>query len=291
MESNGKTVNRFGEPVDYPTGPVIFGEPGTNGQHSFYQLLHQGSDIVPLQFIGFRNSQLGVDVDIENSTSQQKLCANVAAQIVAFACGKKDDNLNKNFKGHRPSSIITGDELTPASLGALLAHFENKIMFQGFVWNLNSFDQEGVQLGKVLAKRVLAHNTDGVLVFGLNSGAYISEMMRAGILSVDGGQMEAGRAMGLSFATTMRKIVIPQAVKNILPTLGNEFIALIKETSVVSFVGAADLYVAFNYIGSNSYEFMVPYLVMAVIYIALVLLISLGIKCMERSLRKSDRRN
>ena len=156
MESNGKTVNRFGEPVDYPTGPVIFGESGTNGRHSFYQLL-------PLQFIGFRNSQLGVDVDIENSTSQQKLCANVAAQIVAFACGKKDDNLNKNFKGHRPSSIITGDKLTPASLGALLAHFENKIMFQGFVWNLNSFDQEGVQLGKVLAKRVLAHETDGAL--------------------------------------------------------------------------------------------------------------------------------
>ena len=130
-----------------------------------------------------------------------------------------------------------------------------------------------------------------VLVFGLNSGAYISEMMRAGIQSVDPGQMEAGRAVGLSFATTMRKIVIPQAVKNILPTLGNEFIALIKETSVVSFVGAADLYVAFNYIGSNSYEFMVPYLVMAVIYIVLVLLISLGIKLMERSLRKSDRRN
>ncbi|MBO5486432.1 MAG: amino acid ABC transporter permease [Eubacterium sp.] len=130
-----------------------------------------------------------------------------------------------------------------------------------------------------------------VLVFGLNSGAYISEMMRGGIMSVDGGQMEAGRAVGLSFATTMRKIVIPQAVKNILPTLGNEFIALIKETSVVSFVGAADLYVAFNYIGSNSYEFMVPYLVMAVIYIAIVMIISLGIKIMERSLRKSDRRN
>ena len=148
MESNGKSVNRFGEPVDYVTGPVIFGEPGTNGQHSFYQLLHQGTDIVPLQFIGFKKSQLGVDVDIENSTSQQKLCANVAAQIVAFACGKKDENLNKNFKGGRPSSIITGEELTPASLGALLAHFENKIMFQGFVWNLNSFDQEGVQLGK-----------------------------------------------------------------------------------------------------------------------------------------------
>ena len=87
-----------------------------------------------------------------------------------------------------------------------------------------------------------------VLVFGLNSGAYISEIMRGGIMSVDGGQMEAGRAMGLSFATTMRMIVIPQAIKNIIPTLGNEFIALIKETSVVSFVGASYLYVAFNYI-------------------------------------------
>ncbi|MGN0514923.1 MAG: amino acid ABC transporter permease [Lachnospiraceae bacterium] len=130
-----------------------------------------------------------------------------------------------------------------------------------------------------------------ILVFGLNSGAYISEIMRSGIQSVDIGQMEAGRAVGLSFGTTMLKIVIPQAVKNILPTLGNEFITLIKETSVVSFVGAADLYVAFNYIGSNSYEFMVPYLVMAIIYIVLVLIISLGIKIMERSLRKSDRRH
>ena len=129
-----------------------------------------------------------------------------------------------------------------------------------------------------------------MVVFGLNSGAYISEIMRSGIQSVDPGQMEAGRAVGLSFGTSMMKIVIPQAVKNILPTLGNEFISL-KETSVVSFVGAADLYVAFNYIGSNSYEFMVPYLVMALIYIVMVLLISLGIKLMERSLRKSDRRH
>lgn len=130
-----------------------------------------------------------------------------------------------------------------------------------------------------------------ILVFGLNSGAYISEIMRGGILSVDAGQMEAGRAVGLGYWTTMLRIVIPQAVKNILPTMGNEFIALIKETSVVSFVGAADLYVAFNYIGSNSYEFMVPYLVMAIIYIVLVLIISIGVKIMERSLRKSDRRN
>ena len=163
MESNGKSVNRFGEPVSYPTGPVIFGEPGTNGQHSFYQLLHQGTDIVPLQFIGFKNSQIGTDVLIQDSTSQQKLCANVVAQIVAFACGKADENRNKNFEGGRPSSIIVGDQLDPKALGALLAHFENKIMFQGFVWNVNSFDQEGVQLGKVLAKRVLAHDTDGAL--------------------------------------------------------------------------------------------------------------------------------
>jgi arginine/lysine/histidine transport system permease protein len=130
-----------------------------------------------------------------------------------------------------------------------------------------------------------------MMVFGLNSAAYISEIMRSGIMSVDAGQLEAGRAVGLSFSVSMIKIVIPQAIKNILPTLGNEFIALIKETSVVSFVGAADLYVAFNYIGSNSYEFMVPYLVMAIIYIVIVLLISGGIKLMERSLRKSDRRN
>ena len=163
MESNGKSVNRFGEPVDYVTGPVIFGEPGTNGQHSFYQLLHQGTDIVPLQFIGFKNNQMGTDVVIQDSTSQQKLCANVAAQIVAFACGKADDNRNKNFEGGRPSSIIIGEQVNPASLGALLAHFENKVMFQGFLWNVNSFDQEGVQLGKVLAKRVLAHETDGAL--------------------------------------------------------------------------------------------------------------------------------
>ena len=103
---------------------------GTNGQHSFYQLLHQGTDIVPLQFIGFKKNQLDTDVVIQDSTSQQKLCANVAAQIVAFACGKEDENKNKNFEGGRPSSIIIGDQVNPASLGALLAHFENKIMFR-----------------------------------------------------------------------------------------------------------------------------------------------------------------
>ena len=145
------------------TGPVIFGEPGTNGQHSFYQLLHQGTDIVPLQFIGFKNSQIGTDVVIQDSTSQQKLCANVAAQIVAFACGKADDDRNKNFEGGRPSSIIIGEELNPKTLGALLAHFENKVMFQGFLWNINSFDQEGVQLGKVPAIRRAIRFSENVM--------------------------------------------------------------------------------------------------------------------------------
>lgn len=163
MESNGKSVNRFGKKITYVTGPVIFGEPGTNGQHSFYQLLHQGTNIIPLQFIAFLQNQTGKDVSIQGSTSQTKLCANVAAQIVAFACGKEDENPNKFFAGERPSSLIYGKQLTPESLGALLAHYENKVMFQGFMWNVNSFDQEGVQLGKKLATTVLSGKTDGAL--------------------------------------------------------------------------------------------------------------------------------
>ncbi len=130
-----------------------------------------------------------------------------------------------------------------------------------------------------------------ILVFGLNSGAYVSEIMRGGILSVDPGQMEGGRAVGLSYAATMMKIVVPQAVKHILPTLGNELIALVKDTSVVSFVAAIDLYKTFNEIGNRTYEYVIPYLFMALIYIVLVVLITLGIKLMERSLRKSDRSN
>ena len=113
--------------------------------------------------------------------------------------------------------------------------------------------------------------------------------MRGGILSVDSGQMEAGRALGLSYSTTMLKIVIPQAIKNILPTLGNEFIALIKDTSVVSFVAATDLYKTFTEIGNVRYEYFMPYLAMAIMYMILVFIISCGIKLMERSLRKSDR--
>ncbi len=156
MESNGKRVNRFGKPVPYATGPVVFGEPGTNGQHSFFQLLHQGTDAVPLQFVGFAESQRGDDVEVDGSSSQTKLMANLTAQIIAFAKGKADGDGNKEFPGGRPSSLIYGKVLGPAALGALLAHFENKVMFQGFAWNLNSFDQEGVQLGKVLTKKVLS---------------------------------------------------------------------------------------------------------------------------------------
>lgn len=163
MESNGKSVNRFGKKISYVTGPVIFGEPGTNGQHSFYQLLHQGTNVIPLQFIAYQKNQTGKDVSIQGSTSQKKLCANVVAQIIAFACGKEDKDPNKFFSGERPSSLIYGKQLTPESLGALLAHFENKVMFQGFVWNVNSFDQEGVQLGKVLAKSVLSNDMEPVL--------------------------------------------------------------------------------------------------------------------------------
>ena len=155
MESNGKQVNRDAQPINYLTGPVIFGEPGTNGQHSFYQLLHQGTDIVPLQFIGFKKSQDGLDINFQGSTSQQKLNANLAAQIVAYATGSASDNPNKNFPGERPSSLLLADMLTPRVLGALLAHYENKVMFQGLIWNLCSFDQEGVQLGKVLTTKIL----------------------------------------------------------------------------------------------------------------------------------------
>ncbi len=128
-----------------------------------------------------------------------------------------------------------------------------------------------------------------VIIFGLNSGAYVSEIMRSGLLSVDYGQTEAGRALGLDFPSTMVMIVVPQAIKNILPTLGNEFIVLIKETSIVSFVGAVDLCVAFRNIGAANYEFMIPYLVMALIYIVLVLIFTFLIKLMEKRLRASDR--
>ncbi len=131
--------------------------------------------------------------------------------------------------------------------------------------------------------------TVGMIVFGMNSGAYVSEIMRGGLNSVDKGQMEAGRALGLTYATTMVKIIVPQAIKNILPTLGNEFISLIKETSVLSFIAVYDLYKSLLDVGMVNYDAMVPYLMMGLIYIVLVLIISLGIKLIERRFAKSDR--
>lgn len=132
--------------------------------------------------------------------------------------------------------------------------------------------------------------TSCILIFGLNSGAYISEIMRGGINSVDPGQLEAARAVGLPFSTSMIKIVVPQAVKNILPTMGNEFITLIKETAIVGYVGAVDITKAFQDQGSNSYEYMIPYLVMALLYIVIVAAIASLVKLMERRLAKSERR-
>jgi len=131
----------------------------------------------------------------------------------------------------------------------------------------------------------------GILTFGLNSGAYVSEIMRSGILSVDVGQMEAGRSLGLSFSATMRKIVLPQALKNSLPALGNELIAITKETSVAGFITVLDLTEAFKQIGSANYEFIIPYLMLALVYLVIVLIMTLFIKLLERRLRRSDKRN
>ncbi len=155
MESNGKSISRNGEPVGWKTGPIIWGEPGTNGQHAFYQLLHQGTTLVPVEFIGFRQCQYDRDLLVSGSSSQDKLVANMLAQALAFAKGSDNENPNKRFAGNRPSSILLGEKLTPYSMGALLALYENRIAFQGFCWNINSFDQEGVQLGKILATRLL----------------------------------------------------------------------------------------------------------------------------------------
>ena len=131
---------------------------------------------------------------------------------------------------------------------------------------------------------------EAILAFGLNSGAYVCEIMRGGILSVDAGQTEAGRALGLNYKQTMLRIVLPQAIKNVVPTLGNEFIALLKETSVVSFITVLDLTKAFQNMANSTYEYVIPYLVLAVIYLVLVLAVTGIIKLVERRLRASDKR-
>lgn len=131
---------------------------------------------------------------------------------------------------------------------------------------------------------------EAILAFGLNSAAYVSEIIRGGILSVDIGQTEAGRALGLNYGKTMIKIVLPQAIKNVVPTLGNEFIALLKETSVVSFIAVVDITKAFQNIANSTYEYMVPYITLALVYLVLVLAVTGIIKLLERRLRASDKR-
>lgn len=155
MESNGKRVTIEGARCDFSTSPVIWGEIGTNGQHSFYQMIHQGTDVVPVTFIGFTHQQLGVDWTVEGTTSQQKLNANLLAQAMALAIGKYDANPNRHFPGNRPSHLLMAKQLDPYILGALLSYFEHKVAFQGLIWGINSFDQEGVQLGKVQAGEFL----------------------------------------------------------------------------------------------------------------------------------------
>jgi glucose-6-phosphate isomerase len=160
MESNGKSVAKDGSTVDYSTGPIIWGEPGTNGQHAFYQLMHQGTKIIPADLIGFVNPLHG------ERDHQNKLIANMIAQAEAFAFGKTSDEVKKegvaerlipykSFSGNRPTNVIMAERLTPETLGKLIAAYEHKIYTQGVIWNIFSFDQWGVELGKVLAGNIL----------------------------------------------------------------------------------------------------------------------------------------
>lgn len=155
MESNGKRIDKTGAVADFSTGPVIWGEPGTNGQHSFYQLIHQGTDPIPLEFIGFKQNQFPADLEIQHTTSHEKLLSNLFAQSIALATGQQNSNPNKVFTGNRPNRILLAERLDLHTLGALLSFYEHKVAYQGFMWNINSFDQEGVQLGKLLATKIL----------------------------------------------------------------------------------------------------------------------------------------
>ncbi len=160
MESNGKSVTKDGKPVTYTTGPIEWGEPGTNGQHSFYQLIHQGTHLIPCDFIGFCKTHNAI------ADHHDKLMANFFAQTEALAFGKTAEQCRadgdpenlvpfKTFEGNRPTNTLLADELTPETLGALIALYEHKVFVQGVIWDIYSFDQWGVQLGKVLAKNVL----------------------------------------------------------------------------------------------------------------------------------------
>ncbi|MFC5146567.1 glucose-6-phosphate isomerase [Streptomyces aureoversilis] len=178
MESNGKSVDREGRPVNWQTGPIVWGTPGTNGQHAYYQLIHQGTKLIPADLIGFAKP---VD-DLEPGLVAQHdlLMANLFAQGQALAFGKTPEEVaaegvpaelvaHKTFRGNRPTTTILAGELSPSVLGQLIALYEHKVFVQGAIWNIDSFDQWGVELGKVLAKRVEPALTEGAEVSGLDA--------------------------------------------------------------------------------------------------------------------------
>jgi len=146
MESNGKRVDASGQALPFATSPVLWGEPGTNGQHAYFQMLHQGTDVVPVEFIAVKNPRHAL------AEHHPRLLANVLAQAQALMVGKADAGGHKNFPGNRPSTLLLLDDLTPTSMGALVALQEHRVFVSGSIWGINSFDQWGVELGKVLAK-------------------------------------------------------------------------------------------------------------------------------------------
>ncbi|MFJ9707852.1 glucose-6-phosphate isomerase [Streptomyces sp. NPDC101234] len=178
MESNGKSVDRDGHPVDWQTGPVVWGTPGTNGQHAYYQLIHQGTKLIPADFIGFAEPVAELSGGLR--AQHDLLMANFFAQTQALAFGKTAEEVraegvaeeqvaHRTFRGNHPTTTILARELTPSVLGQLIALYEHKVFVQGAVWNIDSFDQWGVELGKVLAKRIEPALTEGADVPGLDS--------------------------------------------------------------------------------------------------------------------------
>ncbi len=176
MESNGKSIDRSGKMVNYTTGPVLFGEPATNAQHSFYQLLHQGTKLIPTDFLIAVESHN----PIENNKHQKMLASNFFAQAEALMVGKNAEQLkaegcpeelipHKTFLGNRPTTSIMAQKITPATLGALIVYYEHLTFTEGAVWNINSFDQWGVELGKVLAKRIQTELDEGKVSEGHDS--------------------------------------------------------------------------------------------------------------------------
>ncbi|WP_405919284.1 glucose-6-phosphate isomerase [Streptomyces longwoodensis] len=178
MESNGKSVDREGRPVQWQTGPVVWGTPGTNGQHAYYQLIHQGTKLIPADFIGF--AEPVAELDDELAAQHDLLMANFFAQTQALAFGKTPEEVraegvpeelvaHKTFRGNHPTTTILARALTPSVLGQLIALYEHKVFVQGAIWDIDSFDQWGVELGKVLAKRVEPALTEGADVPGLDA--------------------------------------------------------------------------------------------------------------------------